>query len=611
MTSNLALIGLVGLVSFGLWRLSSTPEDMGVLAVQATPALPQGGDVNQLAPVDAAIGGMTASAPFGGRSALIGTRSQPTTQRATVEIEVAGLLGPAIGAVVIPHQRFNARRASSLAAGQGMPQPESGPTEFTSEFTTDENGQLILEVAPSTQSTLLFTWPTSSWVQQVTWTSPRPGVIDALKVRFPLAELDRELRVQSFPSGVPIEGALAIVGSASAYTVPKDGKALESDRLGVLRVPSTQGPTRDPYIITVSAEEHSSVRIKSTDQGLSRQTAAWLPKYAQLRGVVAQSGGLADTLGYGDAEVFLVPRDAVRESYLGKSTDEREFETADSRTLDTNQIYERVKVNSDGSWIMPSVKFESTDATLNDYVLLVGSMLRGRLIAEGLFVGPGDELVIEDPMLQGPRLDLKFLLSDGRPALSAGGVLFSREPTGAAPLGCELLGTVGPKGYLSFPGFPPGTWQWRIRTPGATGEPTGTFEHGSAEPTKLTVKLEGHTDIEGRVLNLQLDSTFVYWHAVGTPKSAYGTGIVNAHGEFRIPLVPVLSTVRLMPAIRQPWLLRKEKEPQPRWPDDVVTVNIGDQGLRNVVLSLPDFNQPKDDTANRFQFQVNGESSQR
>ena len=591
--TTLALLGLglIGLAGYGFSRLDGSAAVPTVMAVEPER------DAGRVEPLEAALPQLQVATDTGiaGRDELVPEKAPPVVQRATVEIQLLGLPHPAAGALVIPDRRFYARRPVEPDAEQDQP--------LETEFTTDHDGKLVLEVSPSTQSTLDFTWAESRWRQQITWRSPRHGKTEVLKVRFPLSPHDLEVQVRSFPSGAAIEGAGVRVGSASTYTLPKSGKTLLSDRVGVAHIPLVSGPTKDPYKVSVTAEGHSPHSFVHDGEEHGAPLTAWLAQHAKLSGVVALTESDPNEKPQASATVYLVPRDALQDPKQielpkdGKlDFDSIVHSVAEGVAFDRLRIREEAYVAVTGEWEMKEIQFANRDERLQDYVLVVTSEMRGRILAEDLVVRPGDDYTIDDVVLRGPKLELAFTLADGTPARRAGLVTLvpASDLDGGSPSWkTQVRALVSPEGTASVPSLPEGTWQWTLSAPGSQWSPrspvsaTGTLEHSAEHSLPHPLSLESCAAVTGRIEGKPTVPVRIYWRYADAPDNAFG--MVLDHGDrlFRVPLVTPGRTIDLI-AIHKPGYPYYTGQPAkgPDWGPETVTVEVDEDGVSDVVLKL-------------------------
>ena len=586
-TFILLAIGLMGLVAIGLQRLQWDVTVPPAMTVEPE----RGPGSTQAAEAALASPESPIKPPMGARDELKVEDVRPIVQRATVEIQLKGPGGPAVGALVVPHHRFFARRPASSDVAQDEP--------AQTEFATDASGRVTLEISPSTQSTLHFTWPDSLWQQQVTWTSPRHGGVEFLRVRFPLSARDMPIQVRSFPTGAAIEGASVGAGSASVYTVPKGDPPLLSDHLGVVQVPLGSGSVKDPYRISVAAKGHSRESFIQSSERPDAPVTVWLTQHAALRGVVAfahPEGRRAPVLG---AIVFLAPRAALRDSRLtesaqlpdkngGKNGDESRDKTVSGVTLITNLIRARATAESNGAWEMPELAFQEQEERLEDYVLVVNSAGHGRLLAEDLFIGPGDEITIEDLLLRGPPLELQVNLADGNPAALAGSLRLIAESDAAHPsVRAEIRQDINSEGRVSIPSLPEGNWRWQLQAQQGANAVTGTLAHSEESPPSQTLALDAHISISGRI-RVPVTRPFpIYWRYLDAPKGIFNTVYSDATGRFQIPLAATNSTVQLI-AIKTPLgYLGRETKVSLDWDLHATAVMVGQESISGVTLDFP------------------------
>ena len=601
-TTGWVIVGLVGLAALGLSVLGGSFGSRSSQALASKDAAPKPIEIGaSLDDLDSSLKLSASAAEVGQRDEIIGEVGLSGEDRATVEIEVLGRAGPAAGALIFLAQRFDARTPNDDAENQA--------NTAKREFIADSEGKVTLVVAPAVQDTLHFTWPGSQWHQQLTWMSPRRGKSDKLKVRFPLGSSDMPIHARSYPSGLAIEGASVAVGAASTYTIPRTGKTIQTDRLGVAHVPALSGPTRDPYKITVLAEGHASASFMQTDEETNEPTSMWLIKNAKLSGRVGLTPGESSAEAAPNATVHLAPRSALREvsseheavsaipdEVLEAMSDGRRRTTLrmlgqNSKTepsgvaVTKGQARGSARVDFEGRWTLDKIQFSTQEERLNDYVLVLVCQGHGRVLAENLVIGPGDELVIEDTALKGPPLEVHFTLADGSAAASAGLVLLTAEsPTGGSVV--RARGSIDELGRLSLPSLAPGNWRWKVMAPALAGEVTGILTHESRNPSVKSFQLAGHASLEGRVVGDLVHPATILWRFTGGNGFAYQRISSRADGRFRLPLLPANRSIDLVAFKNRPLFSDGGMVEAPDWGADVVTLHVGPKGVKGVVLTL-------------------------
>ena len=146
-----------------------------------------------------------------------------------------------------------------------------------------------------------------------------------------------------------------------------------------------------------------------------------------------------------------------------------------------------------GDWELTEISFPHQNDSLRNYAVLVRSDGHERIIAEGLTIGPGDEITIVDPLLDGPPFAAQFRLADGRLAARAGVCNLTPQPVEGADsvksARASVRRLIDEKGSISLPGLPEGAWSWNIEDPSGEVTVSGTLLHAASDGTQHVVCL--------------------------------------------------------------------------------------------------------------------------
>ncbi len=223
-------------------------------------------------------------------------------------------------------------------------------------------------------------------------------------------------------------------------------------------------------------------------------------------------------------------------------------------------------ITSDGSWYIGGIEFEDVER-LENYRLVSTAPSTSRVIAEGINLGPGDDLTIEDPWVHAPPVDLAFVLDDGRPAANLGRAEILRpdaEPVqetptwtrsrslNAVPARALAVTTaeIGADGRLKIDHLPRGSWRWRLTGRGLREPVEALFEHNGLDSEP--VRLAGYSSLSGTLTEYQeFGSSALHWQSsirwtlaadpVEPSNRGGSRGVVNVDhgGHFKLPLVPM------------------------------------------------------------------------
>ncbi|MFT5732670.1 MAG: hypothetical protein ACJA2W_001447 [Planctomycetota bacterium] len=600
---RLAIPALALMCGLGLWLLVSDPVEPPSAAGVESEDDTRDSDAratDSLAPI--AAGAARAVDPDG-RSSLL---ARPGMW-ATVEIRVADRNGPVEGAIVRPHGKFLAR-----------PMGSTGGEEDGRDLVTGLDGRLSLEIAPWTQSTITITRPGLEWGQERTWRSPAAGKHATLKIRLLLGTENGELQVLSSPGGAAIRGARVTVASASTLTVPLNADQTTTDENGVAYIPTTPEGASDRYRVSVSAENHAKGSHTQEEPDADGRQTIWLKRNAVLRGSVAvpTSGGSEN--GRQPPWLDLIPADWIQgnERRGSEPVPMNAWLKVKDPTSDgpSNPASKRHTTNAelDGTWSFDGIQFAEGLEELKNLVLIVrqGSVIR--VLARGIRLRPGDVVVIDDPWIGRPALDLEFVLESGRPAADLGGIVLVREepasPDGKAETDspARTSGVVGPEGNLRFSSLPKGRWRWEARGHAPLADVGGVIEHDGQPGTK-TIRLTGYSSLRGRIVDTSgddkptaanQDPAFpgqgrprrkVLWRIVGE-QGTFGSTLADAEWSFFLPLVPVDRSIEITHADALNGSILFEGK-------QTITVALGTEERTDVVLKhakAPSFDMTKD-----------------
>ncbi|MEM8713354.1 MAG: hypothetical protein AAGG01_20600 [Planctomycetota bacterium] len=514
---------------------------------------------------------LTADAEGEGAAFAPRVSAKPSSNEpAVLDLVVVDMNGPVEGASVRLGDRL--LLDASAARPGARPQPS----------VTDAEGRARLRVRPRSKDLLRVSRRGSSWAQVISWKSPRAGVTAERQVRLHTRPDDTALEVRSFPSNEPIVNASVSVGARGVMVVHQDPwrsrSAASTDEQGQAVIPIARARTRDPFQVTVTAQGHS---VASYTQGPAEPPVRTIQliQHARLSGRLAYS---VNAWGKGSAEpeldleeltrqtrregetprpgsfsvrsraeppiVYLVPPDAVR---AGQVIEKGGWTNI---LFDRKQAIASARVDSGDRWTLDGLEFESTVDRHDSALLVATSGGHARLVARDISVRPGDDLVIEDRLLDrdSARLTLRLAYGDGRALSLIPGVRLDRIPEeGQEPV--TIYASLNDSGQTSPLPLPKGRWRWSLE-----GSPLPTLTTGELlrNGSKVhDVRIPGITSLEGRVMEVNgrqpLTVHWQYWDpsAEGSVGGAWLTqtsATTDRNGNFLLPLVPAGGTVRLL-----------------------------------------------------------------